>query len=115
MNPYLIIGFLLALAGAGAGGFKLGVDHEVASQAREDKHIAEAVDAANATAAQAIAAIKPVYQTINAKVQHDVETHTIYADCKLPPSGVLLVNQALNGGTITPDSGKLPKADTAGK
>ena len=34
MNPYLIIACLVAILGAGAGGFKLGADHEVASQAR---------------------------------------------------------------------------------
>lgn len=115
MNPYLIIVFMLALAGFGAGGFKLGSDHEVAAQAREQNHIAEAVDAANNTAASAISEIKPIYQTINSKVQHDVETHTVYNDCKLPASGVLLVNQALNGGAVAPDSGKLPKADPVGK
>ena len=32
MNPYLIIATLLAVLSAGAGGFRLGVDHEKASQ-----------------------------------------------------------------------------------
>lgn len=114
MNPYLIIGFLLALAGAGAGGFKLGDDHRTAAQAREQKHITEAVEAANTAAAQAIATLKPVYTTIQGKVIHEISTNTIYASCVHSPDGLRLVQQALNGG-IPPDSGKLPKADTAGK
>jgi len=115
MNPYLIIVLMACYIVVGIGGFKLGSDHEVAAKAREQKHITEAVEAANNAAAQAIAAIKPVYQTINAKVQRDVETHTIYADCKLPASGLQLVNQALNGGAIAPGDSKLPKTDTTGK
>jgi hypothetical protein len=114
MNPYLIIGFLLALAGAGAGGFKLGDDHRTAAQAREQKHITEAVEAANNAAAQAIATLKPKYTTIQNKLEKQIETNTIYASCTHGPVGMQLVQQALNGG-IPIDSGKLPKADTAGK
>tara|TARA_R110000868_G_scaffold99334_1_gene273434 strand:- start:3564 stop:3911 length:348 start_codon:yes stop_codon:yes gene_type:complete len=115
MNPYIIIGFLLALAGAGAGGFKLGDDHRTAAQAREQKHITEAVDAANNAAAQAIATLKPKYTTIQNKLEKQIEINTIYRDCKLDAVGLQLVNQALNGGAIAPSDSKLPKADTTGK
>lgn len=113
MNPYLIISMLVGVLIAGAGGFKLGMDHEEATQAREQKHITEAVEAANNAAAQAIAAIKPKYTTIQNEVQREIRTNTVYADCKLPADGLRLVNQALNGGAITPDSVKLPKPDSA--
>lgn len=112
MNPYILLAFAIALAGAGAGGFKLGVDHEFASQAREDSHIAEAVDAANQVAAKAISELKPRYTTIQAKVQHDIQTNTIYRDCKLSPDGLLLANQALNGGSPTTSDSKLSKVNT---
>ena len=111
MNPYLIIAMLVGVLAAGAGGFKLGADHEIAAQAREQNHIAEAVDAANATAAQAIAAIKPKYTTIQNEVQREIRTNTVYSDCKLPADGLRLVQQALNGGIPT-NSGKLPKETT---
>lgn len=111
MNPYIIIAMLVGVLAAGAGGFKLGADHEVAAQAREQNHIAEAVDAANATAAQAIASIKPKYTTIQNEVQREIRTNTVFTECKLPADSMRLVNQALNGGAITPDSGKLPKPD----
>jgi hypothetical protein len=111
MNPYLIIVFLLALAGAGAGGFKLGSDHEIAALSREREHIAEAVDAANTVAAQAIANIKPKYTTIQNAVERETREKVIYADCRHSPDGLRLANQALNGGTVPADSGKLPKAE----
>ena len=111
MNPYLIIACLVAILAAGAGGFKLGVDHELASQTREDQQIAKAVDAATKTSAQAISALKPVYTTIQSKVQHEIETNTVYRDCKLSVDGLQLANQALNGGAISAGDGQLPKAD----
>ena len=114
MNPYLIIACLVAVMAAGAGGFKLGKDYEVASQAREDQHIAEAVDAANAASAQAIAGLKIVNKTIQNEVRREVETNTVYRDCVVPANGVQLANQAL-AGTKPADSGKLPKADAPSK
>lgn len=115
MNPYFLLIALFGALAAGAGGFKLGADHQIAAQVREQDHIAEAVDAANNTAALAIAALKPTYTTIQGKVIHETSTNTVYADCHQSPDGLRLVNQALGGGTIAPDSGKLPQADPAGK
>lgn len=114
MNPYLIIACLLAVMGAGAGGFKLGVDHEVAAQAREQNHIAEAVDAANNAAAQAIAKIKVTNTTIQNEVQREVQTNTVYAECRNTSPGLRLLNQALTGDKPAGD-GKLPKADAPGR
>ena len=114
MNPYFLLALAAAFLGTGVAGFKLGVDHEVASQAREDQHIAQAVDAATNSAALAIAALKPTYTTIQSKVQHEVQTNTVYRDCKLSPDGLLLANQALNAGSAAAiGGGKLPEADSA--
>ena len=113
MNPYIIIAFLLALAGAGAGGFKLGSDHEVASQATKEDLVAEAVDAANNVSAAAIAALKVKTTTINSEVQHEIRTNTIYGDCSHSPAGLRLVNAALDpSSAFSLGDGKLPKADT---
>lgn len=114
MNPYLIIAALVAILAAGAGGFKLGADHELASQAREEAHIAQAVEAATKASAQAIADLRPIYTTIQGKTIHETSTNTVYADCHQSAGGLLLVNQALNGGTPV-GSGKLPQTDAAGK
>lgn len=114
MNPYLIIIALGAVLAAGAGGFRLGADHEIAAKARADQHITEAVAAATDASAKAISALKVKSTTINNEVQREVRTHTIYSDCKLTPGGVLLANQALDPSrAFAVGSGKLPQADAA--
>ena len=115
MNPYIIIVALVALMGAGWGGFSLGVDHEKASQGDKQDAIAEAVDAANNAWADKVASLKPTYTMIQNKVQHEIETNTIYRDCKLSPDGLLLANQALSGGTKPTGESKLSNVDSAGK
>ena len=108
MNPYLIIGFLVALLGAGAGGFKLGIDHEVASHASEEDRLAKITDAVNMASAQAISKIKVVNQTINSEVQRETQTNTIYSDCRHSPLGLQLLNEALSGSKSASNS-NLPK------
>lgn len=115
MNPYAMLALAAAIALAAAGGYKVGVDHEVASRAREDKHITEAVDAANATAAKAIAELRPKYTTIQGKLEKQIETNVVYRECRIDAPGLLLANQALSGGAETPAGGKLPGVDAAAK
>lgn len=112
MNPYLIVASLVAVMIAGAGGFKLGMDHQKASEADKRELVAEAVDAANQSAAQAIAKIKVTNQTINQEVRREVETHTVYAECRATPGGLSGINAALSGAKPAGDS-KLPQADAA--
>lgn len=115
LNPYLIIVILVGILAAGGGGFKLGSDHEKAAQIDKQELVAEAVDAASAAAAVSIAQLRPIYTTIQGKVQHEIETNTVYRDCKLSSDGLLLANQALNGGSqpAAADGSKLPKTDPA--
>ena len=57
-----LIEFLIALAIGGgllAGGWKLGSDHEIASQAKAQKQVQDAVEAANTASAEAIAKLRP--------------------------------------------------------
>ena len=115
MNPYLIIAALLAMMGVGAGGFKLGVDHEKASQVDRQDVIAEAVDAANNAWADKVASLKPTYTTIQNKLEKQIETNTVYRDCHLDPVGLQLANQALTGGAKPTSESKLSNTDSAGK
>ena len=115
MNPYLIIAALMAVLAAGAGGFKLGADHEVASQARADEQLQKAEDKMTSAAAKAISELRPKYTTIQGKLEKQIETNTVYRDCKLDPIGLQLVNEALSSGTQATPGGKLPKADKAGE
>ena len=111
MNPYFIIAILVAFAGVGLGGFQIGVKYEKGSEADKKEAIAEAVDAANAAWAQNVSTIKVVNKTIQGEVQREVQTHTVYRDCKLTPDGMQLLNQALEGRAKPAGGGKLPALD----
>lgn len=113
MNPYLIIACLIAILGAGAGGFKLGVDHEVAGQARAEKLVMDASQEMRLAAAEAISAIKVKNTTIRQELEREIRTETVYADCKHSPDGLRLVNQALTNGAVATGDSELPKADKA--
>jgi len=117
MNPYallaLVVAVFCAIAGAGVGGFNLGVDHERAAQVDKQALVAEAVDAANSAAAAAIANIKIKNTTIQSEVQREVHEKLVYSDCRHSPDGLRLVNQALDPAAVRPGGGKLPSADAA--
>lgn len=115
MNPYAIIIVLLAFMATGWGGFSLGVDHEKANQVDAQALVAEAVDAANASAAQAIAKITVKNQTIRQEVEREIRTNTIYNDCRHTTDGLRLVNEAITGSKAQPaDRGELPRSGPAG-
>ena len=123
----LILAALMACAGSAYQGYRMGQDAQIAAQAKadarqaiENQHIAEAVDAANSVMAKAIAELRPRYTTIRQEVQREVNTNTVYRDCRLDAAGMRLVNEALAGAPARAASaaageGKLPKADTAGR
>jgi hypothetical protein len=120
INPYTLLGALLVWAATLGGAFWYGThieaDHKDAVQAREraigDTAAARAADAA----ASAIAGIRVVNTTIQARVQHEIETHTVYRDCEHTPDGLRLVNDALRNVKQTSElagGGLLPRADAA--
>lgn len=113
INPYFLVAVLVALIGAGVGGFRLGVDHEKASQVDQQALIASAVSAASDAAAQAIAQIKIKNTTIHSEVQHEIREKVVYAECRHSADGMRLVNQAINPDAAPAGGGELPKADAA--
>ena len=116
MYEWAIIAAAAAVIAAGAAGFRLGSDHEIAARAREKEHITQAVDAANAASAKAIAQLKPKYTTIQNQLEKQIETHTVYRDCRLDAVGLQLVNQALShANAAAPGDGKLPRVDPPAK
>jgi hypothetical protein len=120
MNLYLIIAALVfygvSVAGAGWGGFGLGVDHQKASNADRDKTMREAVDQASQKVAQAISKIKVINTTIQQEVQRETRTEPVYIDCRHTPDGLRLINAALTGARPDPSGGgKLPSVDPAGR
>lgn len=112
MNPWFLVSALIAIFVAGSAGFKLGIDHQKASEADKRELVAEAVDAANSAAAEAISQIKVTNQTIRQEVERETRTNTVYVDCRHTPAGMSGVNAAL-GGAEPAGGGKLPQTDPA--
>lgn len=113
-NPTTILVALVFCLGLFTSGVTIGVKWEEGRQALENQHIAEAVDAANSATAEAISKIKVTNKTVQNQLEKQIETHTVYRDCKLDPVGLQLANQALAGSKPAGDS-KLPGPDAAGK
>lgn len=106
MNPYvllaLVIGWGASVAGAGWYGMGLGEDKAIAKQASDDKIRQQTFDDAQRGAAAAIAANKPINNTIVQKVQHEIRTERVYSDCRVPASGMQLANEAITGKPAHP-------------
>ncbi len=113
-SPHTILAAVVlwggSVAGAGWWAYGQGRDHEVAAQAREDAASAKAAQVAADAAAKAISKIKVSNTTIQAEVRRELETRTVYADCRHDARGMLLINQALTGAA---GGGELPASDAA--
>jgi len=103
------LGAVLAIGGAFGYGVKVGADGELATQARVEDVRKAAEESAQLAAAAAIAKIKVHNTTVKGEVQREIQTNTVYRDCRLPADGVRLINQALSGPGA--DNGKLPAAE----
>jgi hypothetical protein len=113
MNPYILLAIGLAwVASVGFAGYK-GADYgetkAKADQATLDDAVKKTREAAIEGAAKAIAANKPINQTIVQKVQREIQTNTVYASCKHSPDGLRGINEALTGKPSQPaGDSKLP-------
>lgn len=112
-NPWVILGLVLALAGAAAGGAKLGIDHEIAKQAETADLIAQVKEQAQQGAAEAIAQNRPINQYNKQVLEREIRTNTVYAQCIHTPDGLQSVNAALeNKRAESTGSGVVPNANT---
>lgn len=114
----MILAAILATMLAGAGGvwygMGLGRDQLVAEQAKEAKIAADTRELAMQGAAAAIAANKPKNVTIKQEVQREIQTNTIYAECRHSDEQLQRLNAALTGDEAGPAGGGLvPKAGAA--
>lgn len=108
MNPWAVlllpalfgIAVLASVLVSGWGGFRLGVDHEKAGQIDKQALVAEAVDAANGVAAEAIAKLVPKNTTIRQTLEKEIRENTVYRDCKSSDDLV----RAFNSAIATPES-----------
>lgn len=117
-----IIGVLLIVAGIALGigsiylyGHAAGRDACKADQAQQQAIIQAAVDAANATSAAAIRDIKVVNRTIQQRVEREIQTNTVFRDCRLPDGVRDDINAAIAGRPNASASGVLPSPDAAAR
>ena len=93
-NPYLLAGILLSIIFAFAFGLKVGADREEARQAREDALVSKVAEAAQRSAAQAIASIEIKHTTIQSRTQVITRDVPVYRECRNTTEMQELLNNA---------------------
>lgn len=86
VNPWVLVGLLLALAGAGAAGFRAGSKYEIAQQLEDKQLIAEAADAFDVRVGDHVSKIRPIHKTIQNNIEGTVRENTYYRDCVNEPA-----------------------------
>lgn len=97
------------LAGSCWKAYELGRDHELATQAREDKAVAIATQAAASAAAAAISKIKVQHVTLRQQADTVIREVPVYRDC-VHDDRVLRDINAARGYPEPAGDGQLPAA-----
>lgn len=116
MNPWIIVGVLLAVIGAASGGYYEGSKHKedelmskwatqqaeavaAAVQASEDQAVLDRKAALEGAQKQADARVAEAKR--NVKVTHEITNNVVYTnpDCAITDNGLRLIAEAANGGT----------------
>lgn len=112
MNPWILLGaglvWVASIVATGTLSYGAGQDNVTAFNAKAEKIVEATIEAAQKGAAQAIAEKQPVNKTIVQKVQHEIQTNTVYAECKHTDAGLRGVNEALTGRPQSVGDSKLP-------
>lgn len=112
MNPYaLLAGVLLWLATC-AGAFIYGQDTKENAILAQDQRDAKVVELANKGAADAIAKIQVRNVTTKQILEREIQTNTVYADCKHSPDGLRTLNEAITGRPQPVSARPVPGAST---
>lgn len=98
------------VAGAFFYGQHTGVTTEKARQADVEQAITKTREAAQQAAAEAIAKIKPQNITIRQELEREIQTNTVYRDCRVPADGVRIINEAITGQPQPTGGGQLSTA-----
>lgn len=121
MSPYVLLAlggaWLASVAGAGWWSYAAGRDAEIAAQAREDRAVQHAVDAAASAAAAAIGKITMKNVTVRQEIEREVLTREVFRDCRSGPDAVRMLNATPGVAAAASDAaggGELPAADAPG-
>jgi hypothetical protein len=117
MNQLLKYGAAVAaIMGALYGAYCHGISVQEGRQASAELARQETREAAQQGAAEAISKIKITNTTVRGEVQREIQTNTVYRDCKLPADGLRIANEAITGKRTKPaGEGQLSRTDAAGK
>lgn len=118
INPWALLAVLVAWVASVVGAFfygeGIGRDMEVAIQAREDKVVAVATEAAASAAAHAISKLTVRHTTVTNKLETEIREKPIYRDCRSGAAAVELFNSTLPPDTLDPAGrGFLPPENAA--
>lgn len=109
MWVYLIAALIFAgaVGGSYVKGREDGRDLEIATETKAEKLVGDAKAEMAAVAASAIANIQVKNTTIQGRVIHDIQTNTLYRDCRNTPDGLRNLNDALTNAVspVGPASG----------
>jgi hypothetical protein len=115
LNPWFILGIVLALIAIGGGSYVKGRSDGkavvIASQQKDDQIRLETLQVAQQAAAEEIAKIQVVNKTVYARTTHEVVHDVQYRECVHSPDGLQLVNAALTNSPIPAGVSKLPGTD----
>jgi uncharacterized protein HemX len=113
-NPWIIVGVLVAVLGAGGSGYMKGrLDQKNAAVAKTEKQrtLQETIERG---IAEGVAQIKVENTTIRQKLETVVRENHHYIDCKLDPTAFGLLNDVLTGTkSVRPGDRVMPEADAA--
>lgn len=107
LNPWLLLGAVLAILGAFTGGVATGKSWQEGQSAKEEVLIQRAAEAAQMAAAEAISKIEVKNVTIKRQIEREVREVPTYSDCRHSDNGLRVVNEALRGSQPAGDR-KLP-------
>lgn len=113
MNPWVLLAAAGAIVSAFFYGQHVGEQGAEAQAARDERMAKLATEAGQKGAAEAIAKLKPRNVTIRQELAREIQTNTVYRDCRVPPGGVRITNEALTGRAEPAGGGELPAPDAA--
>lgn len=108
----ILLAWCLSIGGVYLYGVSVGDDHATAAVSRENDIARIAREAGQRGAAEAIAANKPRNVTIRQETEREIQTNTVYRDCRHSPEQLRRLNAALTGDDPEQPagSGLVPKA-----
>lgn len=111
LNPYIVLGVLLAIIGAASGGYIYGGKHARNAMEAQELREQRLLDKVAETTAEQIAQIEIKNTTIRQKVETVTREVPVYRDCEHTDDVYGLLNDALEGGPL-PSPGVVSKADS---